>query len=140
MPYQPIEHYGIIGDLHTVALVGMDGSIDWLCLPRFDSPSVFAAILDDEKGGRIQIAPRDQEVKRKQLYWPETNVLLTRFHCRDGVGEIADYMPMEGDGRSLHFLVRRVKAIRGSMNFSVECRPAFNYARDAHTVQVSAAG
>ena len=55
--YQPIEDYGIIGDLHTTALVGIDGSIDWLCLPRHDSPSVFAAILDGEKGGRFRISP-----------------------------------------------------------------------------------
>ena len=71
MAYQPIENYGIIGDLHSVALVGTDGSIDWLCLPHFDSPSVFAAILDDEKGGRFKIAPVSEGVTRKQLYWPD---------------------------------------------------------------------
>ena len=77
MAYKPIDDYGIIGDLHTVALVGIDGSIDWCCLPHFDSPSVFAALLDDKKGGYFKIgavAP----VRRKQLYLPETNVLLTR--------------------------------------------------------------
>jgi len=79
MPYQPIEHYGVIGNLRTAALVGLDGSIDWLCLPRFDSPSVFAAILDDAIGGRFRIAPLVEGARQKQFYWPDTNVLVTRF-------------------------------------------------------------
>ena len=79
MPYQPIENYGIIGDMHTLALVGMDGSIDWLCFPHFDSPSIFAAILDDKKGGRFKIAPTNKGATHKQFYWPDTNVLITRF-------------------------------------------------------------
>ena len=82
MAYQPIENYGVIGDLHTAALVGTDGSIDWLCLPRFDSPSVFAAILDDKKGGHFKIAPVGDEVSRKQFYCPDTNILDTRFFTR----------------------------------------------------------
>jgi GH15 family glucan-1,4-alpha-glucosidase len=94
MAYQPIDTYGIIGDLHSVALVGMDGSIDWLCLPHFDAPSVFAAILDDEKGGRFKIAPVSGADTHKQLYWPDTNVLVTRFFTPDGVAEIIDYMPV----------------------------------------------
>src|SRR6266404_210750 len=77
--YQPIENYGLIGNLRTVALVGMDGSIDWLCLPRFDSPSVFAAVLDDQKGGRFRIAPAGEQFRRKQFYWPDTAILVTRF-------------------------------------------------------------
>jgi GH15 family glucan-1,4-alpha-glucosidase len=84
MAYQPIENYGIIGDLHSVALVGMDGSIDWLCLPHFDSPSVFAAILDSEKGGQFKISPVGTEVTTKQLYWPDTNILVTRFFAPPG--------------------------------------------------------
>ena len=112
MAYQPIENYGIIGDLHSVALVGMDGSIDWLCLPHFDSPSVFAAILDDEKGGRFKIAPVSEGVTRKQFYWPDTNVLVTRFFTLDGVAEITDYMPihMSENGHGRHQLVRRVES------------------------------
>src|SRR5215831_12926083 len=92
--YQPIEHYGVIGDLHTVALVGKDGSIDFLCLPDFDSPSVFAALLDAERGGRFQIAPLLARATRKQLYLPDTNVLLTRFLDADGVAELSDFMPV----------------------------------------------
>ena len=90
MAYQPIENYGIIGNMHTVALVGMDGSIDWFCDPHFDSPSVFGAILDDQKGGRYKIAPVAEGVTHKQIYWPETNVLVTRFLSADGVGELIE--------------------------------------------------
>lgn len=86
MPYLPIENYGIIGDMRTVALVGMNGSIDWFCFPRFDSPSIFAAILDHKKGGHFRIAPTDPEITCKQFYWPETNILITRFFSADGVG------------------------------------------------------
>src|SRR5215216_4483198 len=142
MAYQPIENYGIIGDLHSVALVGMDGSIDWLCLPHFDSPSVFAAILDDEKGGRFKIAPVSGAVTRKQFYWPDTNILITRFFSPDGVGEITNYMPihMPENGHGRHQLVRRVKVVRGVMNFRMECSPAFNYARDEHETEITESG
>ena len=93
MAYQPIENYGIIGNMRTAALVGMNGSIDWFCVPFFDSPSVFAAILDDQKGGRFEIGPREGGIRTKQFYWPETNVLVTRFLSQDGVGELEDFMP-----------------------------------------------
>ena len=86
MAYQPIENYGIIGNMHTVALMGLNGSIDWLCYPNFDSPSVFGAILDDQKGGRFKIAPTAEGVTNKQIYWPDTNVLVTRSLSPDGVG------------------------------------------------------
>ena len=142
MAYQPIENYGIIGDLHSVALVGMDGSIDWLCLPHFDSPSVFAAILDDEKGGRFKVAPVSEGVTRKQFYWPDTNVLITRFFTLDGVAEITDYMPthMSENCHGCHQLVRRVEVIRGEMTFRMECSPAFNYARDDHETEITEGG
>jgi GH15 family glucan-1,4-alpha-glucosidase len=140
--YQPIENYGMIGDLHTVALVGLDGSIDWFCVPHFDSPSVFAALLDDTKGGRFRVSPIDGDVTYRQFYWPETNVLITRFLSEDGVGEIADYMPVgdQKESHASHRLVRRVTGIRGAMRFRMECSPAFNYARDDHTTLVSDAG
>src|SRR4028118_1232782 len=93
--YQPIENYGIIGDLNTVALVGLNGSIDFMCFPDFDSPSIFAALLDEQKGGRFEIKPVLAEMKTKQLYLPDTNVLLTRFLSCGGVGEITDFMPVE---------------------------------------------
>ena len=94
MVYKPIESYGVVGDLHTVALVGMDGSIDWCCLPHFDSPSIFAAILDEKKGGFFKIASV-HEAQRKQMYLPDSNVLVTRFVSPDGVGEVIDFMPIQ---------------------------------------------
>jgi GH15 family glucan-1,4-alpha-glucosidase len=135
--YQPIQNYGLIGDLHTAALVGMDGSIDWLCFPAFDSPSVFGAILDDKKGGRFQISPRPDNVTYKQFYWPDTNVLITRFLSPDGVGEIADFMPVDKPDRwhGKHQLIRRVSVVRGRQAFRMVCHPAFNYARDEHRVK-----
>ena len=142
MPYQPIENYGIIGNMHTVALVGLNGSIDWLCYPNFDSPSVFGAILDDQKGGRFKIAPTAEGVTNKQIYWPDTNVLVTRFLSPDGVGEVVDFMPVginEGE-QGYHGLVRRVNVVRGTMTFRMECFPAFNYARDKHTTTLSTDG
>jgi GH15 family glucan-1,4-alpha-glucosidase len=142
MAYQPIENYGIIGNMHTAALVGIDGSIDWFCFPYFDSPSVFAAILDDEKGGYFRIAPALEELNHKQLYWPETNVLITRFLSPDGVGEVIDYMPVGGSvtGNGYHRLVRHVKVVRGQMPFRLECFPAFNYARDSHETKLTDKG
>jgi GH15 family glucan-1,4-alpha-glucosidase len=142
MAYQPIENYGVIGDTQTVALVGMNGSIDWFCFPRFDSPSVFAAILDDKKGGHFKIAPATDVISHKQLYWPETNVLITRFLSPDGVAEITDYMPIGRDmtASGSRRVVRRVEMVRGSMAFRLECYPAFNYARDVHETRISRNG
>src|SRR5436190_9361523 len=141
--YLPIEDYAVIGDLHTIALVGKNGSIDWCCLPRFDSPSVFGAILDVKKGGYFRIAPPDTPgMGHKQLYLPETNILITRFLTVDGVGEITDFMPIKQEGTSqhLHHLVRSVAVVRGSLSFEMVCRPAFNYARDSHSIHLSQDG
>ncbi|HJT59902.1 MAG TPA: glycoside hydrolase family 15 protein [Ktedonobacteraceae bacterium] len=141
--YQPIEDYALIGDLHTVALVGKNGSIDWCCIPRFDSPSVFGAILDARKGGFFRIAPPDSPgMGRKQLYLPETNILITRFLTVDGVGEITDFMPIKREGSShhQHHIIRSVAVVRGSLAFDMTCRPAFNYARDDHEVRMSKDG
>lgn len=143
--YQPIEDYAIIGDLHTVALVGKHGSIDWCCIPRFDSPSVFGALIDVNKGGYFQIAPSFEQttsVGHRQLYLPETNVLVTRFLTNDGVGEITDFMPIKEAGSALHqhHIIRAVSVVRGSLPFEMVCKPAFNYARDPHTVSLSDEG
>lgn len=143
LKYKPIEDYGIIGDLRTVALVGMDGSIDWCCFPHFDSPSIFAALLDAERGGYFRIHAIDK-VRRKQLYIPDTNVLVTRFLSRGGVGEIQDFMPISNSERSRlegkHRIVRRVTTVRGKMRFRLECYPGFNYGRDSHTVELDERG
>ena len=142
MGYLPIEDYGLIGNMQTAALVGRNGSIDWLCLPYFDSPSVFAAILDEKKGGYFRISPVSEKVTRKQIYWPETNILITRFLLNEGVVEVIDYMPVGlKPGRAgFRQLVRRVEAIRGSIPMRVECYPAFNYARDPHKVEQTSRG
>lgn len=138
MGYLPIEDHGIIGNLHTAALVGDEGTIDWLCIPAFDAPSVFCSILDDEKGGHFKLRPVEY-AKSQQLYLPDTNVLLTRFLSPEGVAEVLDFMPIVDDEES-HRLVRSVQLIRGKMTFEVECKPAFDYARARHTVSVGKAG
>ncbi len=138
MSYLPIEDYGVIGNMRTVALIGRNGSLDWLCFPDFDSPSIFAKILDDQKGGSFCISVvNNDDVAHKQLYWPDTNVLVTRFLSDAGVGEIIDFMPIDErrDG-GFHGLIRRVSVLRGAVKFRAECRPAFNYARDPHEVEL----
>jgi GH15 family glucan-1,4-alpha-glucosidase len=140
MPYRPIEDYGIVGDLHTAALVGMDGSIDWFCWPFFDSPSVFGAILDDGKGGHFKISPLEDGVVNRQMYWPDTNVLITRFLARDGVGEVIDWMPVDLSPGEPRRLVRQVRASRGSIRFRLACFPAFDYARVAPETEVQEHG
>jgi GH15 family glucan-1,4-alpha-glucosidase len=133
MSYNPIENYGIIGDLNTVALVGLNGSIDFMCFPDFDSPSIFASILDDRKGGYFQISPLLENVKNKQLYIPDTNVLLTRFLSPEGVGEITDFMPVK-DIKEENMLIRRLTNVRGSIAYRMVIRPRFNYARSDHDI------
>ena len=139
MGYLPIEDHGVIGDLHTAALVGIDGTIDWLCLPRFDAPSVFASILDDEKGGHFRLRPLNY-VRSQQLYLPDTNVLLTRFLSSEGVAEVLDFMPIEAEFKERHDLVRSIQVVRGRMRFEVDCRPAFDYARRRHTISLGKTG
>ncbi|MEX0980701.1 MAG: glycoside hydrolase family 15 protein [Bacteroidales bacterium] len=142
MAYQNIENYGMIGNMRTSALVGMDGSIDWMCFPHFDSPSIFGKILDENKGGYFKIAAVDIDLTHKQFYWPDTNVLVTRFMGYHGVCEVVDYMPVGNTriGDHQNRLVRLVKIIRGKMKIRVECSPAFNYALSAHEVSVGAHG
>ncbi len=142
MAYQPIENYGIIGNMRTVALVGMNGSIDWYCFPHFDSPSVFGAILDDERGGRFQICPFAEGVRHKQFYWPSTNVLITRFLHGDGIAELVDFIPvgLPSDSRWYHHLYRRIRCVKGSVRIGLACRPAFDYGRKDHETMVDAHG
>ncbi|SDK31340.1 glycoside hydrolase family 15 protein [Nonomuraea jiangxiensis] len=133
--YLPIGDHGLIGDLRTVALVGVNGTIDWYCCPRFDSPSVFASILDADRGGSFQLYA-DVPARTKQFYFPDTNVLITRFFAQDGVGEIQDYMPIPDDPQEAdrHRLIRRVSCVRGKLPFRVHVAPRFDYARQSHTV------
>src|SRR5215203_400506 len=139
MSYLPIEDHGIIGNLYTAALVGKEGTIDWLCLPAFDSPSVFCSILDDKKGGHFTLRPVEF-TRSQQLYLPDTNVLLTRYFSPEGLAETLDFMPILTHPYERHRLVRNVRVIRGKMDFRLECLPAFDYARREHTVSVGKAG
>jgi GH15 family glucan-1,4-alpha-glucosidase len=135
--YLPIAEHGIIGDLHTVALIGTDGTIDWYCCPAFDSPSVFAAILDRQRGGYYRIAPAREDWTPKQLYFPDTNVLITRFLSADGVGEMQGFMPIARSREEMHHhrLVRRVVCVRGEMRFRLDLKPRFDYGRREHVVE-----
>src|SRR4051794_10794627 len=128
---EPIENHAIIGDLNTVALVALDATIDFLCFPRFDSPTVFASLLDAERGGHFSIHPEFEDTKRKQLYLPDSNILLTRLLSSEGVAEISDFMPVE-EAYNAHNLVRRVKSVRGEISFTMRCAPRFNYGRSSH--------
>ena len=137
MAFQPIENYGVIGNMRSIALVGMDGSIDFLCYPNFDSPTVFAALLDAKEGGHFQIEPQLTNMRIRQLYLPDTNILLTRFLAEEGVAELTDYMPIEKDEEQPNEIIRTVSVIRGNVRFNMRCQPRFNYARSAHRTELS---
>jgi len=136
MPYEPLEDYGIIGDLNTVAHVSQSGSIDFFCYPDFDSPSIFARILDYEKGGHFSIAPESNVGRRNQLYLPDTNILLTRFLSMEGIVEITDFMPISKE-KDVCRIIRIVHAIRGEISLKMECRPAFDYARVKPEIKIA---
>ena len=137
--YPLISEHGLIGDLQTTALVATDGTVDWFCSPRFDSPSVFASLLDRDKGGRFRIAPDGEEYVTKQLYFPDTAVLITRFMTPDGVGEVVDFMPIDEPqvATDRHLLVRLVRVVRGEMRFVLECAPRFDYGRAEHELETT---
>ncbi len=141
MAYLPIESYGVIGDLHSAALVGINGSVDWCCLPYFDSPSVFGRILDEEIGGYFQVAPT-HPTKQRQMYLPDSNILVTRSYTDGGLGEVEDFMAIlpETSQQKIHQIIRTVKCIRGEITYTVECFPAFDYARKDHRMHSSREG
>ncbi|WP_327399216.1 glycoside hydrolase family 15 protein [Streptomyces sp. NBC_01288] len=135
--YLPIAEHGLIGDLRSVALVGTNGTIDWYCCPSFDAPSVFAAILDAERGGSFELAAA-VPARTKQFYFPDTNVLITRFYTEEGVGEVQDFMPVTGesDASARHRLIRRVLCVRGSVPFRTRVAPRFDYGASPHTARM----
>ena len=136
-----IAEHGIIGDLQTAALVTTDGSIDWFCLPRFDSPSVFGALLDDERAGRFRVRPSDAAYTSKQMYHPDTAVLVTRFFTESGMGQVVDFMPPAGStATDNHRIVRILQCVRGTMTFDVEVAPRFNYGRHPHRLETTEHG
>src|SRR5260370_40535430 len=115
-------------------LVGVNGSIGFLCYPNFDSPTVFAALLDDERGGCFQIQPQLKKRRVRQLYLPDTNILLTRFLADEGWAELTGYMPIGTDGEQPNEIIRTVAVISGAVDFRMKCQPRFNYAMCGHTV------
>ena len=138
--YLPVSEHGLIGDLHTVALVGTNGTIDWHCSPSFDAPSVFGSILDADGGGCFELAAA-VPAKTRQFYLPDTNVLITRFFAQDGVGEIQDFMPVGGAAETRrHRLIRRVVCVRGALPFRARIAPRFGYGTDPHTLTETEAG
>ncbi|HYS33091.1 MAG TPA: glycoside hydrolase family 15 protein [Streptosporangiaceae bacterium] len=139
--YPNISDHGLIGDLQTAALVTTDGTVDWFCTPRFDSPSVFASLLDADKGGYCRIAPDTSEYVSRQLYLPDTAMLITRFLTGDGVGEVTDFMPVAGrQATDRHRLVRQLKVVRGTMTFVADIKPRFDYGRAPHTLDITGDG
>jgi GH15 family glucan-1,4-alpha-glucosidase len=140
--YTPIAEHGLIGDLQTAALVTTEGCVDWFCCPRFDSPSIFASLLDRERGGRFRLAAAGDDVVVRQLYFPDTAILVTRFLTPGGVGEVLDFMPVDEPERASdrHRLARVVRCVRGQIRFELECAPRFDYGRQAHELELTDEG
>jgi GH15 family glucan-1,4-alpha-glucosidase len=136
-----IADHALIGDLQTAALVSTDGSIDWFCCPRFDSPSVFGALLDDERGGHMRVRPAGRDYESKQMYFPDTAVVVTRFYTEAGTGEAVDFMPPVGrEPTGNHRLVRMLRCVRGQMSFEIDIAPRFDYGRRAHRTELTEHG
>ncbi|UOX90502.1 glycoside hydrolase family 15 protein [Amycolatopsis sp. FBCC-B4732] len=140
--YLPIAEHGLIGDLRTAAVVGTDGGISWFCAPRFDSPSVFGALLDADDGGRWALHPVCEVTNRHQFYIPDSNILVTRFLTEDGIVEVQDFMPIRcrRDPEHRQRLVRRVVNIRGHVRLRTDVRPRFDYGRAAHRTETDGTG
>jgi GH15 family glucan-1,4-alpha-glucosidase len=141
MPQRAIGQHGIVGNLDTAALVAKDGTIDFLCWPHLDSPTIFAALLDPDKGGAFEIAPLLDDARAMQLYLPGTNILMTRWLAEDGSVELTDLMPHpDAKGSTQCCLIRRVRAVRGRMTIDVRCSPRFDYARETPSAAASDGG
>ena len=139
MDYQHIENYAAIGNMQSLALVGKEGSIDFFCYPDFDSPSIFAALLDADDGGYFCVRPTTDGDNTKQLYLPDTNIVLTRFLSDDGIAELTDFMPVVADDGA-NQIVRLLSVVHGEIAFKIECFPRFDYARSKHGAKVDEAG
>lgn len=137
-----IADHGLIGDLRTAALVGTDGTIDWFCAPRFDSPSIFGAILDREEGGSWKLAPDNEISRTQQFYFPNSAVLITRFLTQDGVAEVHDFMPVHAAHEHDHRqrLVRRVSGVRGTINIRMVLDARPDYGRSHCTTEATDGG
>ncbi|MGP4033172.1 glycoside hydrolase family 15 protein [Pseudarthrobacter sp. 1C304] len=139
--YPLIADHGLIGDLQTAALVATDGTLDWFCSPRFDSPSIFASLLDRQRGGHFSTRPQGDAFATKQLYLPDTAILITRFLTEGGVGELMDFMPVASSSPSeQHRMVRMLRCVRGQISFDIEVAPRFDYGRRPHHLSVDGDG
>jgi GH15 family glucan-1,4-alpha-glucosidase len=140
--YPLIADHGLIGNLQTAALVSTDGTIDWFCAPRFDSPSIFGSLLDHDRGGHLRVLPTVEVFNREQLYYPDTAILVTRFLTEAGVGEVIDFMPIASPtvASDRQRLVRMLRCVRGEMTFAVDVAPRFDYGREPHETHVSEEG
>ena len=140
--YPLIADHGLIGNLQTAALVSTDGTIDWFCAPRFDSPSIFGSLLDHDRGGHLRTRPTADTFTRQQLYYPDTAILVTRFLTESGVGEVSDFMPIASTtvASDRHQLVRMIRCVRGEMTFAVDVAPRFDYGRESHETHISEDG
>ena len=135
-----ISDHGLIGDLQTAALVTTDGTIDFFCCPRFDSPA-FSRPCSTPTRGHFRITPDRDDYVSKQLYLPDNALLITRFMTPDGVGEVQDFMPViEGRPTERHRIVRRLRVARGTMRFVLDIQPRFDYGREKHTVEITENG
>ncbi len=132
--YQPIENYGIVGNLHTVALISKEASLDFMSFMRFDSPTIFCKLLDADKGGSFEIVPQLNDFVTKQLYLPNTNVLVTRFLAEEGIVEVIDYMPVNDEEFNC-VVIRKITNVRGNIRYKMRCSPRFNYAREKHHIE-----
>jgi len=136
--YPAISDHGLIGDLQSAALITTDGTVDWFCWPRFDSPSVFASLLDERRGGRFSLAPTSHVRTVKQMYMPDTAILVTRYLSDSGIAEVLDFMPIENptvpsDRRRI---VRVIRGVRGEIRFRARVEPRFDYGRREHQVHL----
>jgi GH15 family glucan-1,4-alpha-glucosidase len=137
--YPLIENHGVIGNMRSAALIAVDGTIDFFCYPSFDSPTVFASLLDSEKGGWFRIDPQIEEARYKQMYLPDTNILISRYLSDSGVAEVTDFMPVEtGEKPSAYAdqIVRMVRVVKGTVSFKIRCAPRFDYARSSRRTEI----
>ena len=133
--YAPIGEYGVIGNLKTCCLVSLRGSIDFLPFPNLDSPTIFTSLLDRKKGGFFELSPINCKATHKQLYLPQTAILLTRFLTTQGMAELTDFMPIDHlDDCST--IVRSIRSIRGEMEFELKCSPRFNYGENLPNIKI----
>jgi GH15 family glucan-1,4-alpha-glucosidase len=137
--YQLIENHGVIGNMRSAAVIAVDGTIDFFCFPSFESPTIFASLLDSQKGGCFRIDPQIKEVRYKQMYLPDTNILISRYLSGSGVAEVTDFMPVEVDGKPSPYanqIVRMIRVVKGSVSFKARCSPRFDYARCTHRAEI----